>query len=110
MTRSVEIPLGQGHTPLRLRAAGAEGVAPGQRIILSLRPEDLSLHLARPDGAPNVLEGEVVTTVYLGSFLDCRVRVGSHEVGVQLDHYERLSPAQKVFLTFEPDRGLGLTG
>ena len=105
----LEIPLGEGRLPLRLRAAGGEGAARGQRIILSLRPEDISLHLARPDACPNVIEGQVIDTVYLGNFLDCQVRVGTHEVGVQIAHYEQLVPDQKVFLTFQPDHGLCLT-
>ena len=80
------------------------------RITLSLRPEDIVLHQARPDGPANVMEGDVIETVYLGSFLDCRVRVGPHEVGVQIDHDEQLRPGQRVFLTFQPDHGLCLTG
>jgi ABC-type Fe3+/spermidine/putrescine transport system ATPase subunit len=95
---------------LTLRAAGGEGAAPGQRITLSLRPEDIALHQARPDGLANVMEGDVIETVYLGSFLDCRVRVGPHEVAVQIDHYEQLRAGQRVFLTFHPDHGLCLSG
>ncbi|MGH7388939.1 MAG: ABC transporter ATP-binding protein [Candidatus Rokuibacteriota bacterium] len=105
----LEIPLGQAQRPVRLRAAGAEGASRGQRIVLSVRPEDLALHLTRPDGAANVIEGEVIDTVYRGSFLDCQVRAGTHEISVQIDHYEQLAPGQQVFLTFEPDHGLCLT-
>ncbi len=105
----LEIPVGQGRPPLRLQAAGGGGATRGRRIILSLRPEDIALHPARPDGSPNVIEGEVIDTVYLGNFLKCQVRVGPYEVGVQIDHYEQLVPSQKVFLTFRPDHGLCLT-
>jgi iron(III) transport system ATP-binding protein len=106
----VEVPLGPEHAPLRLRAGGGEGASLGRRIVLSLRPEDLALHLARPADAVNVIEGEVLETVYLGSFLDCRVRVGPCELSVQIDHDERLAPGQPVFLAFRPDHGLCLTG
>jgi hypothetical protein len=77
-----------------------------------VRPEDLSIHLARPSPASvgNLLEGEVIDTVYLGNFLECRVRVGQYELGVQLDHYESISPGQKVFVSFQPDHGLCLAG
>ncbi len=107
----LEVPMGGGHAPLHLKAEGAEGASPGQRIILSLRPEDISLHLQRPEGdsSVNLMEAEVIDTVYLGNFLDCQVKVGMHEVGIQIDHFERLAPAQKVFLTFRPDHGLCLT-
>jgi ABC-type Fe3+/spermidine/putrescine transport system ATPase subunit len=108
----LEIPLGQGLAPLRVQAAGAASAAAGQQLFLSIRPEDISLHLHAPAGGSkgNLLVGEVIDTVYLGSFLECRVRVGCHEIGVQIDHYEQLSPQQRVFLTFEPDHALCLTG
>ena len=107
----VEVPLGDGHAPLHLKALGAEKASPGQRIVISLRPEDITLHLERPaaESGVNLIEAEVIDTVYLGNFLDCRARVGTHEVGIQIDHFERLTPKQKVFLTFRPDHGLCLT-
>jgi ABC-type Fe3+/spermidine/putrescine transport system ATPase subunit len=105
----MEIPMGNGHGALRIQAAGEAGAAEGQRLILSLRPEDIKLHLIAPDAsAGNLLEGEVIDTVYLGSFLECRVQVGQHEVGLQIDHFEQLSAGQKVFLTFRPEHGLCL--
>jgi iron(III) transport system ATP-binding protein len=106
----IEVPLGDGRAPLRLLAEGGGGVAPGERLFLSLRPEDIALHLQRPEHAPggNLLEGEVVETVYLGNFLECRVRAGSHEIAIQIDHFEQLAPGQTVFLTFSPDHALCL--
>jgi iron(III) transport system ATP-binding protein len=108
----IEIPLGEGRMPLRLKAAGGNGASQGQALILSVRPEDLSVHLRQPDSARNgnLFEGEVIDTVYLGNFLECRVRVGRYEIVVQIDHYEHLVPRQRVFLSFEPDHGLCLTG
>jgi len=83
----------------------------GQHLLLTLRPEDIALHLERPDSPSNgnLLDGEVIDTVYLGNFLECRVRVGSNEINIQIDHYEQLSPQQKEFQTFDPDHALCLT-
>jgi iron(III) transport system ATP-binding protein len=107
----LEIPLDRGRAPLRVRAAGGEGATPGQRLILSLRPEDISLHLRAPNGGGgNVFEGDVIDTVYLGSFLECRVRVGRYEINVQVDHYEQLGSGRTVYLAFRPEHGLCLTG
>jgi iron(III) transport system ATP-binding protein len=106
---AMEIPLGDGCAPLRVQAAGAERAVKGQRLFLSLRPEDITLHLKAPDSpGGNLLQGEVIDTIYLGNFLECRVQVGQHEVGIQIDHYEQLSPGQTVFLTFRPEHGLCL--
>ncbi len=105
----IEIPLGAGEAPLRVRVVGAENAPVGGRIILSIRPEDIVLHLEKPTGATNLMEGKVIDTVYLGSFLDCQVQLGPHEVGVEIDHFEQLDPGQKIYLSFTPDHGLCLT-
>jgi iron(III) transport system ATP-binding protein len=107
----VEVSVGEGHAPLRLQAAGGKGAVSGQEVTLSLRPEDIAIHLERPGGIANgnLFEGEVVETVYLGNVLECRVKVGRLEVGIQIDHYEQIAPQQKVFLSFSPDHGLCLT-
>jgi ABC-type Fe3+/spermidine/putrescine transport system ATPase subunit len=106
----LDIPIGAGHAPLQIKAAGGDGAIVGQRLILSVRPEDLALHSHKPNDTSggNVFEGEIIDTVYLGNALECRVRVGDHEVGVQMDHYEDLVPRQRVFLSFFPDHGLCL--
>jgi ABC-type Fe3+/spermidine/putrescine transport system ATPase subunit len=108
----IEVPLGAGRAPLRLTAAGGNDAAQGQQLILSVRPEDLSVHLRKPDTPSNgnLFEGEVIDTVYLGNFLECRVRVGRYEIAIQIGHYEHFVPRQKVFLSFQPDHGLCLTG
>jgi len=108
-TADIEISLGPGRPPLRLKAAGGEGARAGDRVILSVRPEDLSLHVHLPQDASNLIEGQVIDTVYLGNFLDCQVQVGQYEVGVQIDHFEQLAKGQKVYLTFRPDHALCLT-
>ncbi len=105
----MEIPLGDENAPIRLKAVGAQSASVGGKIILSIRPEDIVLHLEKPVGVVNLMEGEVIDTVYLGNFLDCQVRVGPHEVGVQIDHFEQLALGQKVYLSFMPDHGLCLT-
>ena len=107
----MEIPLGNGHAPLRIQALGGAGATAGDQLFISLRPEDITLHLEKPSGTShgNIFEGSVIDTIYLGSFLECRIDVGGHEVGIQIDHFEQLEPGQKIFLSFLPDHGLCLT-
>jgi iron(III) transport system ATP-binding protein len=107
----IEVPLGRGQPPLQFQAIGGEGARDGDRLVLSLRPEDIVLHLAPPSGTShgNLMEGQVIDTVYLGSFLECRVQVGDHEIGIQIDHFEQLAENQTVYLSFQPDHGLCLT-
>jgi ABC-type Fe3+/spermidine/putrescine transport system ATPase subunit len=93
-----------------VRAVGAKEANPGDMVNLSLRPEDVTLHLARPEGTAheNLIEGQVIDTIYLGSFLEGRVQVGPHEIGIQIDHFENLTSGQTVYLSFQPEYGLCL--
>jgi iron(III) transport system ATP-binding protein len=56
-------------------AAFPEDLAAGEKVTLSLRPEALRLNDA-PVGAPNVLEGLVHDSIYLGEVAQHQVRVG----------------------------------
>jgi iron(III) transport system ATP-binding protein len=105
----IEIALGEGRTPLRLQAAGGDGAKTGDKITLSLRPEDIDIKFEKPADNANTFEGEVTETVYLGNVLECRVKVGRYDIGIQIDHYEQIAPRQKVFLSFQPGHGLCLT-
>jgi iron(III) transport system ATP-binding protein len=107
---AVEVPVGPDRRPLSLRVGGCNGAAPGRPVSLCLRPEDLELHASRPNDADhvNVMQGEVLETVYLGSFLECRVRVGPYELTVQAGHAEALTRGQNVFLTFDPAHAICL--
>ena len=109
---TIEVTPGGGCAPLRVTAMTGCAADNGARVELTLRPEDLTLNLkAPPDpSGGNRLAGTVVETIYLGSFLQCRVRTGDIELSVQLNHFEQLSPGQDVYLSFEPDHALCLAG
>jgi len=69
-------------TRLRLKAAIGEVVAvcpestrPGDRVTLLFRPENIRVGTTRST-VLNTYEGRVEELVFLGEFLDCRVRVG----------------------------------
>jgi ABC-type Fe3+/spermidine/putrescine transport system ATPase subunit len=97
---------------VRLCAASGAGACAGQSVILSLRPENIEIAFEAGDGEfhPNCIEGEVVDTIYLGNAMECRVKVGCHELGIQIDQYEQIAPPQKVYLSFAPNHALALAG
>jgi len=108
----LEIALGEDQAPLRFRAMGGQGAFAGQKVTLNLRPEDITMKSEPPAGdrsGGNGFEGEVIDTIYLGNLMECRIRVGCHEISVQIGHYEQIVPRQKIYLSFEPDHGLCLT-
>jgi iron(III) transport system ATP-binding protein len=106
----LEIPSKNNQSPLRIQAAGAPGTSAGENVYVSLRPEDIVLHINEPTGTDNgnIVEAKVIDTVYLGSFLECRVDVNGHEVNIQIDHFEQLSKGQKVFISIQPEHVLCL--
>ena len=63
---------------------------------------------APPEGTTNILEGEIVDTVYQGNLLDCQVKIGNNEIAVQMNHFEKLITGQKVFISFSPEHALFL--
>ena len=74
-------------------------------------PWDVTLHLSKPDdhSLVNLIEGQVIDTIYLGSFMEGRIKAGQNEIGIQINHYEHLTPGQTVYLSFAPEHGLCLT-
>jgi len=54
---------------------GAGELREGDRVLLSVRPEDVDLSEIRPEGV-NVWEGKVDQKVFLGEFVDFQVRLG----------------------------------
>ena len=58
-----------------LKVHATEPLAPGARVIISVRPEDVRLSEQREQG-DNVLAGTVHTKVFLGESVDFEVKVG----------------------------------
>src|SRR5207237_8379442 len=59
----------------QILAACPDGVQAGEKVTLSLRPENLTIH-AHPPASGNSLEGEVEMFMFLGEMAECRVKVG----------------------------------
>jgi iron(III) transport system ATP-binding protein len=60
-----------------VEAACPVGVGAGEKVTLSIRPENIRVHLTEPSRAANVLPGVVEELVFLGEYLDCRIRLGT---------------------------------
>jgi iron(III) transport system ATP-binding protein len=63
-----------------LRSYSVETVKPGQKVILSIRPEDVRLSETKPSDGSNVIQGTVDQKVFLGEALDWQLKVGSRTV------------------------------
>jgi iron(III) transport system ATP-binding protein len=58
-----------------IKAACPNGVQAGNKVTVSVRPENMSIHPQEPSSG-NVLRGEVEQFMFLGEMAECRVRVG----------------------------------
>jgi iron(III) transport system ATP-binding protein len=74
----------------------------GSRVTLLVRPEYLEVATGRPAG-PNAFRGEVEELVFLGEFVDCRVRVAGELLRTRPHPTIRLAKGDTIWLTLRPD-------
>jgi iron(III) transport system ATP-binding protein len=89
---------------VRLPCLLGPGMAPGNDVVLSVRPESISA--SRQNGSGPSLEGEVIQVIFLGNTVDCRVRWGDFEWKVMAHPRAGLKAGEKVYLRLEPARNL----
>jgi iron(III) transport system ATP-binding protein len=53
-----------------------EGLSPGSHVVVVVRPESVDLHLHKPAGCGNLIEGKIGAAMFLGEYLDCTVELG----------------------------------
>ncbi len=82
------------------------GIAEGAEAVLSVRPENV--RASRENGSDTDLEGEVLQAIFLGSYVDCRVRWGEFEWKVLAHPRDRLKEGEKVYLRLDPDHTLAV--
>ena len=94
-----------------LLANDVNNIPNNSKIHLCIRPEDMELSTKKFTGelAKNSIAGKVIETVYLGNFLECRVKIGNYEMIIQLDHFEQLKKDQSVNVSFKAAHGLLLS-
>ncbi len=94
-----------------LLASDVNNIPNNSKIHLCIRPEDMELSTKKFTGelAKNSIAGKVIETVYLGNFLECRVKIGNYEMIIQLDHFEQLKKDQSVNVSFKAAHGLLLS-
>ena len=117
-------PAAGGGTRLTSPETGAELIAriepapaQGASVALAIRPEKVRIATARPpDGAPNVLAGEVWDIAYLGDWTVFLVKLAGSEKIIRVSRANAtrteehpISWDDQVFVHFAPDAGVLLT-
>jgi len=74
----------------------------GTRLTLLVRPEYVRVETSRPEGS-NVFEGRIEEIMFLGEFVDCRVRVRGQLLNTRPHPTRPLTKGDTVWLVLRPD-------
>ena len=87
----------------KLQGTCSGDLSKGDEIVLSVRPDAITLHKAKPDVTANLVEGEVETLTFVGPFTECRVRTGEAYFEINVRGIIELQDKQKVYLSLPPE-------
>ena len=86
-----------------IQVAAVETLGLDERVVLSVRPEDVELAEARPEGG-NVWLGRVDQKVFLGEALDFQVRVGTRTLLSRRHPTLRTPVGDPIFVQLNPEK------
>src|SRR3954462_2747927 len=90
-----------------MKALGLEPLQADDTVVVSVRPEDVHLSEARPDGE-NVWQGMVDQKVFLGESVDFQVVVGERRGQARAPPSLRPRGGEPIFLRVEPEKCVAL--
>ena len=104
--RRGQVEIAEGGRRVQVACQLAEGMAPGDEAIISVRPENV--RAGHENTGEPCLEGEVLQAIFLGNYFDCRVRWGEYEWKVFAHPRSPLRKGDKVYLRLDPQHTLAL--
>jgi iron(III) transport system ATP-binding protein len=72
-------------------------------VLISIRPENVSLRLEKPGGTLNCFEGTVATSNFLGEYLDCRIEVAQQTIRARQHPSLKVREGDRVFVEMPVD-------
>jgi iron(III) transport system ATP-binding protein len=90
-----------------LKARAVETLGAGEKVVLSIRPEDIELSESRPAG-DNVYQGIVDQKVFLGEAVDFQVRLGKRSVQSRAHPSLRTPTGNSIYVRIDPDKCVAL--
>jgi iron(III) transport system ATP-binding protein len=91
-----------------LQALALDLLKPADKVVLSVRPEDIHLSESRPQGETNIWEGTVDQKVFLGEFVDFQVAVGERRLQSRAHPSLRTRVGEPIYLRIEPEKCVAL--
>jgi len=86
-----------------LEVLSSDALREGDRVVLSVRPEDVDLAEARPEGA-NVWEARVDQKVFLGEFIDFQVKLGGRILLARSHPSLRTPVGDAIYVRLHPEK------
>ena len=90
-----------------LTVLGTEQLRANDKVLVSVRPEDVDLAEARPQGA-NIWEGRIEQKVFLGDVLDLQVKLGERTLLSRQHPSLRPPTGSTIFVQLDPDKCVAL--
>lgn len=87
-----------------LTLGGRQTMTTSGRASVAIRPEAVDCLREKPADGANVYQGTVKRTMFLGTFIDGEVQIGSKSLRVSFNPYNTFSPGEKVFVRIPPER------
>jgi iron(III) transport system ATP-binding protein len=86
-----------------LSGVAGDGLTPSQPAVLTVKPVDIELQESGASG-PNVVEAEVLSSVYLGPHVEITLRVGDSEVRTPVRRDLNVAKGDRVIIRIPPER------
>jgi iron(III) transport system ATP-binding protein len=90
-----------------IKVLGMDALKPADRVVLSVRPEDIHLSETPPSGE-NVWQGTVDQKVFLGEFADFQVAVGEKRLQSRVHPSLRTRVGEPIYLRIDPEKCVAL--
>ena len=90
-----------------LKAHALEALRPADKVVLSVRPEDIYLSESRPDGE-NVWRGTVDQKVFLGESADFQVAIGERRLQSRVHPSLRTRVGEPIYVRIDPEKCVAL--
>ncbi len=104
LARSAESGRYRVHTEIGdIEALSGEDLHGDERVVLSVRPEDVELAEARPEGS-NVWEARVDQKVFLGEFIDFQVKLGGRTLLSRCHPSLRTPIGDAIYVKLHPEK------
>ena len=101
-----EVEISETDVSLSCDCVLADGIKPGDEVVVSVRPENLSVE--RLNDGKKGIKGSVEKAVFLGSYVDCRINSGSFEWKVLTHPRDNHNEGDLVYLHLDPAHTLAV--